>query len=905
MKKFFYSILAAATMLFATTSCSQDEEIVNGGPVSGNTQKVTFKVEMPGETASRTLANGAKVGQANMANKLAWALYESTKTDGTPVATNTATKDPSSNEFTVNIDMVKGLEYKVLFLAYNEGGTIFDVAAGDDLKSLNFKSGLVSNNEAYDAFVACHTHKVNNETVTSVTLKRPFAQVNVGTTDTDLTKAANLQATVVESQLVINGVPTQYNVLTDEATVPQNVTVTFAKSAILYNADGDNETLANVDGRDYNYLNMVYVLAGEGTNTSSTHTATYTFYRTNDATPIRTIEVENLPLERNYRTNIVGDIITQTESFKVIIDSNFEGDHTNKHFEKDATGTYHVTSAEGLIEFMEKVNAGDSEMTGATVTLDGDIDLSALASRSAVASNWTPIGTSEKPFTGTFNGQGYTIKNLALVEAEAKEGKAYIGFFGYAKDATIKDVTFENVYINIPCLDIDHSQGHIGAVAGSLEGTSTIENVTVKGDIKVYATQDANGASRVAVVAGGNSYGNVTMKNVHVIANEGSYLIANNNTGALAGQLQAKSVFENCSSNIDVTVNKFFAGGIIGLAAGDQLFVNCHTTGNISVVAGREGKAHDHYRVGGIAGGWADGKNNVCTLEGCSYTGTISGTNADGSVAEKFDYMGYVGRGYTLNGCQGSKVVIDGTEFVQKYNTAAEAGVYEISDAEGNAAVGSKEDLPKDGDKINTNFNENITLIDDITVSSKETTASSGYGATGVKVSNGAILDGQGNTLTVNDAWGTWDCVVAATGGTIKNLTVNGAMRGIFMPGADADVFIENVIFNNVIYTFNSDAGNKNYGVYISNSTLNGWTSHSDVHKEVIYTNCKFGEGNGYAFCRPYGPTSFVNCAFEAGFEVEAIGKISFENCTIGGVALTAENLSTLVIANIENATVK
>ncbi|MBO5901593.1 MAG: fimbrillin family protein [Alistipes sp.] len=337
------------------------------------------------------------------------------------------------------------------------------------------------------------------------------------------------------------------------------------------------------------------------------------------------------------------------------------------------TNTCTVNSAEGLEQFAAEIIAGNVD-ADANITLAGDIDLNDLTRSRTLVSNWTPVGTKEAPYTGTFDGNGYTIKNLTLVESEAKEGKAYIGFFGYAQDATIKNVTFENVTINIPCLDIDHSQGHIGAVAGSLEGTSRIENVTVKGDIQVYATQDANGASRVAVVAGGNSYGDVTMKNVHVIANDGSSLIANNNTGALAGQLQGKSVFENCSSNIDVTVNKFFAGGIIGLAAGDQLFKNCHTTGDIAVVAGREGKANDQYRVGGIAGGWADGKTKVCTLIDCSYTGQVSGKNADGSVAEPLDYMGYVGRGYTLANCAGSKVVIDGKAFVQAYDNVY--GVY-------------------------------------------------------------------------------------------------------------------------------------------------------------------------------------------------------------------------------------
>ena len=292
---------------------------MNGGSGSGKTQKVTFKVEMPVEAASRAIADGVEVGQANMANKLAWALYESTKTDGSPVATNIATKDPSSKEFTVDIDMVKGLEYKVLFLAYCDGGTIFDVTPGDDLKSLNYNPSLVSNQEAYDAFVACHTHTVNNDAVTEVTLTRPFAQINAATTNADLTRAANLQATVTHSSLTIN-VPTQYNVLTGEASVPQDVTYGFG--AILKDYSTQKNEILTVDGTPYNYLNMVYVLADAN---SSTHNATFTFYRNSEESDvIRTIEIANLPIKRNYRTNVIGDLITQTESFKIVIDDRFD-----------------------------------------------------------------------------------------------------------------------------------------------------------------------------------------------------------------------------------------------------------------------------------------------------------------------------------------------------------------------------------------------------------------------------------------------------------------------------------------------------------------------------------------------------------------------------------------------------
>ena len=195
---------------------------------------------------------------------------------------------------------------------------------------------------------------------------------------------------------------------------------------------------------------------------------------------------------------------------------------------------------------------------------------------------------------------------------------------------------------------------------------------------------------------------------------------------------------------------------------------------------------------------------------------------------------------------------------------------------------------------------ENTTLTDDVNGSAKDTNANSGYGATGVVV-DGGVFDGNGKTFTVSDANSTWDCAIAAKGGTIKNLTVAGAMRGIFMPGANSDLYIDNVIFDDVIYTFNSDGGNKNFGVYISNSTLNGWTSFSDVHKEVVFTNCKFGEGSGYAFCRPYNDAVFENCDFENGFRMDARGVVTFKNCTYNGVHLNKDNYTNLVTSNAHN----
>ena len=684
--------------------------------------------------------------------------------------------------------------------------------------------------------------------------------------------------------------------LTDNATVKvENITMTAPKSGSINLGTGYDWVLDNVQAGDYAFGNAGTIAkqataecANERLTIPADATYAYNidfdvtlYYGEEEAYTVhKQSVVTGVALEMGKAYNFVAEITPDNLNLLPIV---FEVQGVDSWVDAGAevpvdylydtqSNTCTVSSAEGLEQFAAEIIAGNVD-ADATIVLGGNIDLNDLTRSRTLASNWTPVGTEEAPFTGTFDGNGYTIQNLTLVESEAKEGKAYIGFFGYAKNATIKNVTFENVTINIPCLDIDHSQGHIGAVAGSLEGTSTIENVTVKGDIQVYATQDANGASRVAVVAGGNSYGNVTMKNVHVIANEGSYLKANNNTGALAGQLQGKSVFENCSSNIDVTVNKFFAGGIIGLAAGDQLFKNCHTTGDVAVVAGREGRANDHYRVGGIAGGWADGKTKVCTLIGCSYTGNVSGKNVDGSVAEPLDYMGYVGRGYTLSNCEGSKVVIDGTEFVQVGN-AAPYGIYTIN---GCTPVSTADELV-----AALEANKGVYLMNDIKID--PASMSNAYGATGINIKNGQTIDGGGHTLNIQGAGGTWDSGINTTGGIIRNITVTGSFRGIFINHTSTHsekVVLENVTIggNGTVYTISCDQG-LYQGIEATNCTFNGWTSFAKTAGEAKFVNCHFGEGSGYKYCRPYSNTEFVNCTFCAGYAVDQTrATVTFTDC--------------------------
>ena len=178
---------------------------------------------------------------------------------------------------------------------------------------------------------------------------------------------------------------------------------------------------------------------------------------------------------------------------------------------------------------------------------------------------------------------------------------------------------------------------------------------------------------------------------------------------------------------------------------------------------------------------------------------------------------------------------------------------------------------------------------------------SNGYGKTGI-VHNGGTIDGNGNTLNVTGANGTWDSAISTTGGTIKNLTIASGFRGIFVKSG-TKVYLENVILDGPVYTISCDSANKS-GLDAVGSTFNGWTSYAATIGEVTFTECSFGEGAGYAYCRPYAPTTFTDCAFEAGFVVDPRATVVFENCTLAGVALTDSNLAELV-SNLANATVR
>jgi len=252
------------------------------------------------------------------------------------------------------------------------------------------------------------------------------------------------------------------------------------------------------------------------------------------------------------------------------------------------------------------------------------------------------------------------------------------------------------------------------------------------------------------------------------------------------------------------------------------------------------------------------------------------------------------------------QLIITDSDYAEGKDLAAPTGKYTITGADdyivfnGVVVVSTADELAAALSK-----GWSVILANDIKIDPAN--MSNAYGTTGLNVLNGQSIDGNGYILDIKGAGGTWDTGINTTGGLIKDITVTGSFRGIFV-NHNSDhserVILENVTIEGTTYTISCDQG-KNQGLTATDSTFNGWTSFAGTIGDAKFVDCSFGEGNGYAYCRPYAPTEFVGCDFEAGYELDARAAVTFENCTIGGVALTAENLATLVISNIANASVK
>ena len=217
----------------------------------------------------------------------------------------------------------------------------------------------------------------------------------------------------------------------------------------------------------------------------------------------------------------------------------------------------------------------------ANFVLIGDIDLDAYLSEGGDGYNdgagWEPIGNSDNPFTGTFNGNGHIISHLNMYDTTVDRA----GLFGWVEEATIKNLT----------LDSPDVEG--GCCGGSLVGYAEESHISY---IKVNGGTVSGKENVGGLVGYAEGYGMIgtTVKNCYATGD----VEGNNNVGGLVG-LSSDETIENSYATGNVTGGSN-AGGLVGLAEGysqvrysfalNQLIEQIpDTTGNFGRIAGNIG----------------------------------------------------------------------------------------------------------------------------------------------------------------------------------------------------------------------------------------------------------------------------------------------------------------------------
>ena len=290
MKKLF---LLAAGLALTLTACQKDE-----GVVSDTTSSSSFTVTIP-QNGTRAVTDD--FGAGTSANRCILEIYRNDKlynriekgvTGETVTFDNLRLVAQQTYDFVFWADCAEGSEGSFTDKTYNTA----------NLKSITEIGPFVGNSDERDAFFAHETFEVTGSFSRPVTLKRPFGLLVVKTNDLNEIRDEALKPTGYE--VAFKGLPTTFNALTGEVS---------GSADVSYKAT----EFAKTDGT----ISMDFLWATESGAALSDFTMT--FY--NGGTEICTNDAfTNIPIRRNYRTNVSGNLLTRKGTISVTIDPEFD-----------------------------------------------------------------------------------------------------------------------------------------------------------------------------------------------------------------------------------------------------------------------------------------------------------------------------------------------------------------------------------------------------------------------------------------------------------------------------------------------------------------------------------------------------------------------------------------------------
>lgn len=298
MKRYLLSTFTIAAAALLVTSCNDE---MDNGLKTGDEGTVTFTAQLPSEMGTRAFADGLT------AKHLQYAVYEAGQSTPLKVFGDETTvvgeAEMVNLKKSVTLKLTSGKSYDVIFWADATTDSPYTFNPASQEVSVDY-SKVNNNSDNCDAFFKKETITVSGNQSVDVKLTRPFAQVNIGTDDFDAAKASGLEVT--QTEVVAKAFAT-LNLATGE--VSDEADRTFTMKAIPTASDGEFPVAGG-----YKYLSMDYLLVGAD---KATVDVAFNYGGPQSRT------FTNVPVQRNYRTNIYGSLLTNTTDFNVVIEPAF------------------------------------------------------------------------------------------------------------------------------------------------------------------------------------------------------------------------------------------------------------------------------------------------------------------------------------------------------------------------------------------------------------------------------------------------------------------------------------------------------------------------------------------------------------------------------------------------------
>ena len=317
-KKFLFGTMATALLM--VTACTSEVDVVSP---SGEEALVDVSVDIPQlQMNSRAFSDGAK------ATTLQYAVYEVSgeETSKTLKMLNEVVTDNQFNmSKTIQLKLRKGQKYGLVFWADagdNKSPYTVDFSETGATMSADYNSYGPTNlpfptsYDTLDAFYCYTDFTVTGDMAIDAKLYRPFAQINIGTNDLEALQSLG-NITRITSNL------TAYDVYKSMDLVTGKVTGEAGVVGFMGN-DIPNSTQEKFPVPNYDYVAMGYFLVGAEKSLIKVE-FNLTAEGIDNGLPIDRRQVNNVPVQRNWKTNIYGQLFTDNANLNVEIVPGFDG----------------------------------------------------------------------------------------------------------------------------------------------------------------------------------------------------------------------------------------------------------------------------------------------------------------------------------------------------------------------------------------------------------------------------------------------------------------------------------------------------------------------------------------------------------------------------------------------------